>query len=332
MEQVRIQISPKQQSKLRNGHKVRIKKPRMEGEGLSLIVNPMNYSLITKAFTKNKGTEIILSPDEILANKEQAPTMEGEGIFGKKFDKRVEKAIGKRGRKKVYGFAKDVLNPIAKTALYAGIASGATALSALQPELIPLILPASAGTADFLGDYLDKPSDFYSKSGPREKKAKQLGKQYLQQQALNQLNSQLGTNMGYMTQAGIGKAVQDKASQALSAGTIQAQKALIDRLNAGIENASTLSAEEKALLKGTSYSYLSGSGLGAGLGAGLYAGKGLGAGLGAGLYASAKRGGSIVGLRAGMVNTTPQALQSQPMSANFQFRYTLPVAFQSLVK
>ena len=137
MEKIIIAVSPKQMSKLRNGKKVRIKKPEMEGEGINLIVNPMNYSLITKSFTRNKGTDIVLSPEEILMNKDQAPAMEGQGIFGRKFDTGVEKAIGKKGRKKVYGFAKDVLNPIAKTALYAGIASGATALSAVQPELIP---------------------------------------------------------------------------------------------------------------------------------------------------------------------------------------------------
>ena len=319
MEQVKIQISPKQQSKLRNGHKVRIKKPRMEGEGMNLIVNPMNLSLITRAFTRNKGTEIILSPEEILANKEQAPMMEGTGIFGSKFDRKVEETIGKKGKKKVYGFAKDVLNPIAKTALYAGIASGATALSALQPELVPLILPAAAGTADYLGDYLDKPSDFYS----RPDRKKSLAKKYLEQQALNQMNAQLGTNMGYMTQAGIGKAVQDKVSQQLNASAIQAQQILISRINAGLENPSTLSPEEKQLLKGTQFEYMIGSGLYPVSGSGLYAGKGLYLG---------RQGGAIMGLNGGMVHTTPQALQSQPMSANFQFRYTMPVALQSVVR
>jgi hypothetical protein len=319
MEQVKIQISPKQQSKLRNGHKVRIKKPDMEGGGMNLIVNPMNLSLITRAFTRNKGTEIILSPEEILANKEQAPMMEGTGIFGSKFDRKVEETIGKKGKKKVYGFAKDVLNPIAKTALYAGIASGATALSALQPELVPLIVPAAAGTADFLGDYLDKPSDFYS----RPDRKKSLAKKYLEQQALNQMNAQLGTNMGYMSQAGIGKAVQDKVSQQLNTSIIQAQKELINRISQGYETQSSLSPEEKQLLRGTPYEYMIGSGLYPVSGSGMYAGKGLYLG---------RQGGAIMGLNGGMVHTTPQALQSQPMSANFQFRYTMPVALQSVVR
>jgi hypothetical protein len=311
MEQVKIQISPKQMSKLRNGHKVRIKKPRMEGEGMNLIVSPENFSIVSRAFTRNKGSEIILSPQEILANREQAPSMEGMGIFGNRFDAGVEKAIGRRGRKKVYGFAKDVLNPLAKTALYAGIASGATALSALQPELVPLILPAAAGTADFLGDYLDKPSDFYSKPN-----RKTLAKKQLEQQALNQLNSQLGTNMGYMTQAGLGKALQDKATQQLTSSAIQAQEALMNRLSMGMANLNTLSPQEKLLLKGTPYENM--------IGSGLYAGKGL--------YAGSRQGGAIVGTNGGFVKKMPQALQSQPLAENFQFRYTLPVALQQLKK
>lgn len=316
-----IVVSPKQMSKLRNGRKVRIKKPRMEGEGVGVIVNPMNYSLITKSFTRNKGTDLILSPEEILANREQAPTIEGGGIFGRKFDKSVEKAIGKRGRKKVYGFAKEVLNPIAKTALYAGIATGATALSAAQPELVPLIVPAAAGTADFLGDYLDKPSDFYSRpksksnvGGPYAKVPKNIAGQYLQDQALGQINSQLGTNMGNLSRAGIGQAVQDKMSQELDARAVEAQKALMNNMTPSDRELylRQLTPEQRAVL---------GRGLGL-FGAGLYP---VGAGLGAGLYVGAKRGGSIVGLQGGLIHPTPQALEPQPISTNYQFRYTLPL-------
>jgi hypothetical protein len=322
MEAIRIQISPKQMSKLRNGKKVRVKKPEMEGGGITLLVEPSNYSSMTRTFSRNKGMELALSPSEIMANKEQAPSMQGQGIFGTKFDKKVEETIGKKGKKKVYGFAKDVLNPIAKTALYAGIATGATALSALQPELVPLIVPAAAGTADFLGDYLDKPSDFYSK--PNKKKS--LAKKYLEQQALGQINSQLGTNMGYMTQAGLANAAQDKASQVLNASAIEARRMLISRINSGLENVSTLSEDEKALLKGTQYEFLiKGSGLYPMAGSGLYPASGNGLYLG-------RQGGAIVGRNGGFVDKIPQAIQSQPLSSNYQFRYTLPVMLQKMVR
>jgi len=100
MEQDRFQISPKQMSKIRNGHKVRIKKPKIEGEGINLIVSPENFILITKSFTRNKGSEIVLSPQEILANKEQAQAMEGQGIFGRKIDVKAKEVLGEKRKKR----------------------------------------------------------------------------------------------------------------------------------------------------------------------------------------------------------------------------------------
>ena len=318
MEQVKVQISPKQMSKLRNGHKVRIKKPSMEGGGINLIVSPENFSLVNKAFTRNKGSEIILSPQEILANREQAPMMEGEGIFGRKFDKGVEKALGKTGKKKAYQYARDVLNPLAKGAITAGLTTGATVLGAAQPELIPFLAPAVPTLSYMAYDYLDRPRDYQSNSGgPKAKKAKTLAGQYVEQQALNQLNAQLGTNMGNLSRAGIGQAIQDKATQQLTSSALKAQEALMNRLSMGMESISTLSPQEKALLRGTPYEYM--------IGSGLYTGKGL--------YAGASRqGGAIVGTNGGFVKKMPQALQSQPLSQNFQFRYTLPVAIQQMVE
>jgi hypothetical protein len=324
MEQVKIQISPKQMSKLRNGHKVRLKKPDMSGSGINLIVSPENFSIVSKAFTRNKGSEIILSPQEILANREQAPSMEGEGIFGKTFDKGVESVLGKSGKKKTYQYARDVLNPLAKAGITAGLVAGSTALGATNPALVPYLAGAVPVASYLAYDYLDNPRDYQSNAGgPKSRQAKTLAKQYAEQQALNQLNSQLGTNMGNLSRAGLEQAVQDKVSQQLTASSIQAQRNLIDRLNAGIESISTLSPEEKRLLKGTQFEYMIGSGLYSG--SGLYAGKGLYAG-------SSRQGGAIVGTNGGFVDKMPQALQSQPSSENFQFRHTLPIAFQQLKK
>lgn len=318
MEQVKVQISPKQMSKLRNGHKVRIKKPDMSGGGICLMVSPENFSLVNKAFTRNKGSEIILSPQEILANREQAPSMEGGGIFGKKFDKGVEATLGKTGKKKAYQYARNVLNPIAKGAITAGLTAGATSLGAVQPELIPFLAPAVPTLSYMAFDYLDNPRDYQSNvGGPRAKQAKTMAGKYAEQQVLNQINSQLGTNMGNLSKAGIGQAIQDKASQQLTSSAIQAQQALLSRISQGYETGSSLSPQEKQLLKGTPYEYM--------IGSGLYAGKGL--------YAGASRqGGAIVGTNGGFVKKMPQALQSQPLSQNFQFRYTLPVAIQQMVE
>lgn len=82
-------LSPKQLSKLRNGHKVRVYRP-IEGNGMSLYVNPMNYNQMTRSFYKDSGTNIYLSPEELDTNR----SVEGGSLFGKKFKKGL-KSIGK---------------------------------------------------------------------------------------------------------------------------------------------------------------------------------------------------------------------------------------------
>lgn len=102
---IKFDASPNQISKLRNGHRVRIKK----GTGFNLIVHPENYNLITRAFSKSKGVNVKLSPEELKENKETSPEqheeygsesdedeMEGQGIF-----KKVKKALRSKAAKKI---------------------------------------------------------------------------------------------------------------------------------------------------------------------------------------------------------------------------------------
>lgn len=85
MKVIQIDASPRQMSKLRNGHRVRI----MAGSGLNLVVSPEKYNIITKAFNKNKGLNIALSPEELMINKEAV--IDGSGLY---------KALSKVGIKK----------------------------------------------------------------------------------------------------------------------------------------------------------------------------------------------------------------------------------------
>jgi hypothetical protein len=146
MESLKIKASPKQLSKLRNGHKVRISRD-VEGTGFNLIVNPATYNLATKAFGKGKGMMVQLSPEELSANRE----VEGNGIFSKikKGFKKAGKAIKKgaefvgdnivKGAKSKVG--KKILTTLAKEALEKGLPAlamgAATALG--QPELAPVV-------------------------------------------------------------------------------------------------------------------------------------------------------------------------------------------------
>lgn len=165
---VKMQVSPKQLSRLRNGHKVRVKPP-MEGKGVDVIVDPANFSLLTRSFTRNKGAEIILSPKEILANQSAAPEMKGDGIFGRRFDRFVEKKLGKKAARELYKSA-DAYLPLAQAGLVGGLTTAGSALAAVQPELIPFIAPTVATLSAYGTDYLARPSKYQSNiGGPRAK-------------------------------------------------------------------------------------------------------------------------------------------------------------------
>jgi hypothetical protein len=69
MHLISFDASPRQVSKLRNGHKVRIKK----GSGFNLVVSPSNYHIVSRAFKKNKGVELSLSPEELDENEAMSP-------------------------------------------------------------------------------------------------------------------------------------------------------------------------------------------------------------------------------------------------------------------
>ena len=296
-----VKVSDKQMSKLRNGHKVRVKKPEVEGEGCYVIVSPENYDIITRTFSRNKGVELALSPEEIQANKVSASSPErhkelmgqhkvGQGIFGKKFDRAVRKVIGKKAQKAIYGVANQFL-PLAQFGLTAGLNTAGTALSALNPELAPFIQAGTSNLAQMGSDYLANPN---AKGGIKVNKT--LAQEYAKNLALKQLNEKLGTNMGDLSSASIEKAVADRVASELS------------RLQAQQRETQPMAPINR--------------------GAGLYVGSS-----GNGLYAGKiRRSGGAVGLNGGFVGQLPPALQSQPFSANFQFQHTLPPAYQKFSK
>ena len=76
MNHIALHLSPSQASKLRNGHKVRVKK----GTGFNLIVHPNTYHIVNRAFAKGKGAEISLSPEELALNQFPSPEKQKEMI------------------------------------------------------------------------------------------------------------------------------------------------------------------------------------------------------------------------------------------------------------
>jgi hypothetical protein len=273
----------------------------MEGEGVCMVVNPSNYDIISRTFGRNKGLEISLSPQEIVANQETAPQMEGQGIFGKKFDRFVGKTIGKKAQRELYGTAREFL-PVAQGALTAALTAGGTALGAFQPELIPFIPAGVAGLSALGSDYLANPSSYQSNAGgSKARLAKNMAGRYAQDQALQQINAQTGANLGNLDRASIEQALANKARAELNKMAVQQKQSLDTQY-------------------GNMFDGIEGNGL--------YAGSGLYAGRARSVGGSMRRCGGAIGLNASMVNTQSPALRSQPFSANFQFQHTLPPSYQ----
>jgi len=350
---VKFGASPKQISRLRNGHRVRIK-PRMSGKGYCMIVDPSHYSSISRSFGRGKGVELALSPEEILQNQQAQGGMEGEGIFddiGKAVSKGA-KAVGKvalpvakeagraglklasKGADKLIDMGVDYAPELLSGALTAG------AMAIGQPELVPLagVAGQQAGKAlgKLAGKEAKKQKDKLVAKGdkalaPRQKKTTNVGTtnvparanfpntiegQDLYERSLGQMNELLGTNYGYMGRQGLA-GLDYMTLQALAD---QARQAQMNRPTT-IDQPDRSQFSSNMIGNRGSMRWIGGSG------EGLYAGRqGRGIYAGKGFRAS---GGQIGGMGQRVL---PPALQSQPYSANFQFSHTLPPQYQHIHK
>lgn len=336
MDSVRIDASPKQLSKLRNGHKVRVK-PAMEGKGVCMIVKPGTYDTLTRAFGRGKGVEIALSPEEILANQQASASMEGQGIFGKKFDRFLEK----RGIKKaVYKFG-DVLKGGVKQGIdYARTQApelGAKALRGLaeavgRPELGTYAEAIGRAGADYgagklagrAKGYLDNPEGRGFFGDMLKQGAKALAPIAIDAGADFAKRKLAGS--GFVSNVGGTNGSQVHQARTL-AQQVEQQRAL-EALN---------------LATGMDTGYMGRAGLGTAMAnadrakfikGGIkqeYAGRAVGSSRNRlssdmeTLRGIRKSGGQIGAIGQAVL---PPALQSQPYSENFQFQYTLPPAFQ----
>jgi hypothetical protein len=304
-----IKASKNQLSKMKNGHNVRIS-PAMEGCGVNLMVEPQTYALAKKAFMKGKGIQMKLSPKEISLNK----MMKGTGIFGKKFDKTLDKY----GLKEAAYKTGDALKPAVQAAILGGLMSGATALSAselvasggLGAGAVPAIY-SGAGTLGYLAtDYLDNPSKYQKKSNIGNRNATaatSLAGQMAKQEALNQLSLQTGEKYNPVGQANLMTAVANQDSAKLKTAMIN------DLTNSTIPLSST---PAKPIVRYDKIGNVTPDGM-YDINGYLITGQGI----------HRRREVSSIGRFGGFVGANqriPQALQSQPFSANFQFKRTLP--------
>lgn len=85
-----LDLSRNQISKMKKGRPVRVKK----GKGCNLIVNPNNYNIVSRAFRKNKGVDIVLSPEEIALNMAPSPEQQMAYMAQTNTDMASREAVG----------------------------------------------------------------------------------------------------------------------------------------------------------------------------------------------------------------------------------------------
>ena len=291
--------------KMRKGLKTRIK----QGTGFNLIVHPHTYNQVSKTFAKNKGIELALSSEELQANAEEAPSMEGGSIFGKKFDRKHKKAM-----KPLYAIG-SVVKPYAQEAVKQGIDMGAEYLKAYAPMAAPMIDVGARKLNNSAQSYIEDPDATYRKvrntrdtlkgirddsnaGGSRSMPDVSMMKKMAKAEGNRRLNEYAGTNYDYMNRAGLE-----------SAGA-NALKSKLDN-SAFAQRYSAPPMGEEAIsdtLDGTGFRRSMGYG-----------------------FRGFKREVGSIGRGSGMIGRgmyLPPAMMSQPSGANFQMQHFLPPQYQ----
>jgi hypothetical protein len=304
MKLVTVDLSPRQVSRLRRGKKTRIKK----GTGFNLLVSPSTYDIATRSFSRGKALDVTLSPEEIMANRQMTPETQqsmvqesgevmGKGIFGKTFDKFLDKMGVKEQAYKVGDYLKDPVKQTIRT----GLQQGANMLSARAPMLSPFIQKGAESLGSLASDYIDDPEKYQKKifggrvskesTGPKEPYPRSIPEK---NQFYETLNRDLGKNYGYLSRANYDNAVQSGIQKHLTDMGIEARKNLLKPDSEAVHN---VPMHEKT-----------------------------------GMGYRSREVGILKGKHNAVGRGLPPALLSQPFGANYQFQFFLPPQYQSFNK
>jgi hypothetical protein len=298
-----VECSTPQMHKLKKGKKVRVK----HGKGVHVIVKPETYNLAMRAFKKGNGTDLQLDEEELERNLGLTPEehqelsethMTGGGIFGPKFDRWLES----KGLRDVAYELGDKIKPYAKAGAVGAITAGAAGLGALGTfgsggtlaPLAPYLIPASAGLSALAVDYIDNP-DKYHDTVRKVRHGNSLERSEETAKANDMINQHLGTNYDYMNIAGLQNAGANEMTKKMNEASVRNRNRMRQSLSEG-DN-----------IKGS--------------------------GLGTGVHHSRRKKlmeGGTIGLNGNHVNYVPQALISQPYTANFSMSNMLPPQYQHL--
>ena len=140
---MKLNLSPEQLTKLERGHKIQLKASQL-GSGINIGLPDHIEKQLAKAYKSAKGARIQLQQD-----------MTGEGIFGKKFDRKLKKA----GIKKAVFAMGEVAKPLVKQTL-------STAVSALASNPYTAgLAPAGKYLESMTNSYMDNPTEYQKKGG-----------------------------------------------------------------------------------------------------------------------------------------------------------------------
>lgn len=314
MEAVRIKASPKQLSKLRNGHKVSVK-PAIEGEGIVLVIDPSQYNQISRTFSKGKGKVIQLSPEEIMANRE----IGGEGIFSTL--KKVGSAVAKN----------PLAKSLAKTAIDTAVQS-AGASGYVPPSVAKSLGKMAKSKVDGAG-LMDM-----AKSALKSKVGKSLASKAVDMAVASASKSGVPPSVAKMIGAEAkrkvaGMGILDtikKGAKAVAKSKLgkSLAKTAIDTAVASAGASGYVPPSVAQALGKSAKSSVDGYGIWSGGGGDHSGGFG-----GMGLYAGRRTygGGMMGGALLNVSNShLPPALQSQNLSANFAFRNQMPPALAQM--
>lgn len=297
MQAVKISASPKQLSRLRNGHRVRVS-GAIEGEGVNVIVDPVKFNHMTRCFDRGSATQIQLSPEELLANREalEEGFVEGQGIF----------SGGKVGSKRLARMIRNAAPTLKRT----GATLGKPFEKTIQVN--PFTLGYDLGH-DVIAPELKRAPGIRQHYGGKLPGIKKIGK------SLQQFEKAVRKNP--VSRAIVKKVLPVAAKLAVTAA---AQRAGLDPATTKeLSNLSQQGASEG----------LSEAGYGMYAGSGMYAGAQRGRGVGDEDTSSlAPRSrlpqNSGIGGRGVLLNMANPALVSDAYSANFHMNTQLPVQFR----
>jgi len=295
-----VECSTPQMHKMRKGKKVRVK----HGMGCHIIVKPETYDIAMRAFNKGNGTDLKLDEEELERNLSLTPEEHqalgdyhgtGGGIFGPKFDRFLEK----HGVRDLAYQVGDKIKPYAKAATVGAITAGAAGLGGLATfgsggtlaPLAPYLIPAAAALSAGAVDYIDNP-DKYHHAISKVKEMRKHGPNTLEHsEAKAHANNLINEHLGTN---------YDYMNRAglQSAG---ANEMLSKMNNSGIAQRYEAPVSSSADIYGYGMHHTR--------------------------HKKLIEGGTI-GLNGNHVNYFPQALVSQPLTANFSMSHMLPVQFQ----